>query len=201
MRFLRLLLLGPVTLVVSGCLVAPEIMIAADIVSAAIKAGTDYAEKNRPTPEQRWEKAGIDRLERRAQRGDVEAQYELGLIHQRAQSGRARHWVCRAANNGLARAQAHMGHWYNEDRKLEDIWPFIDIRPDNTKAFVWYSLAESNGDMISPSYRERLEKTAMSTQELTDARARLGGWTPENCGLFTAVASSGSGPQADAAAR
>lgn len=200
-KLLRLLLLAPLTFVISGCLVAPQIMIAADVVSAAMKAGAYYAEKNKPTTEERWELARMDRLERRAQDGDVEAQYELGLIHQRAQSARARHWVCRAANNGLARAQAHMGHWYNEDRNREDIWPFIDIRPDNKTAFVWYSLAESNGDLISFSYRERLEKNVMSAEELSIARARLNDWAPENCGWFTAVASSAPESQTEAAAR
>lgn len=201
MKLLRLLLIAPLSLAVSGCLVAPQIMIAADVVSAAMKAGVDYAEKNKPTPDQMWLKASIDRLERRAHGGDVAAQYELGLIYQRIKSGRARHWVCRAANNGLPRAQAHMGHWYNEDRKREDIWPFIDIRPDNTKAYLWYSLAESSGDLISMSYRERLEKNVMSAEELADARARLGEREPDNCGLFTAVASSDSSTQGAAAGR
>ena len=200
-KLLRLLLLAPFVCVISGCLVAPQIMIAADVVSAAMKAGVHYAEKNKPTTEERWEEARIDRLERRAQDGDIEAQYELGLIYQRAKSGRAKHWVCRAANNGLARAQAHMGHWYNEDRKREDIWPFIDIRPNNETAFVWYSLAESNGDLISFSYRERLEKNVMSAEELMVARARLDDWQPENCGWFTAVASTTPGPPTEGAAR
>ena len=198
MRLLRLITLLPLTLAVSGCLVAPPIMIAADVVSAAMKASIDYAEKNKPTSEQLWEKARIDRLQRRAQSGDVEAQYEMGLIHQAAQSSGARHWVCLAANSGLARAQAHMGHWYNEDRKREDLWPFIDIRPDNKKAFVWYSLAESNGDVMSLNYRNRMVKNAMTTGDLDQARMHLTEWAPEQCGGFTAVA---GGQPAAAAAR
>jgi len=196
----RLALLLPITFAISGCLIAPPIMIAADIMSAAVKAGVNHAEKNKPTSEQRWEKARVDRLERRADGGDVEAQYELGLVYQVAQSAQARHWVCRAANNGLARAQVHMGHWYNEDRKHEDIWPFIDISPNNKKAFVWYSLAESNGDLISFSYRERLEQDGMSAEDLAEARTGLTQWAPEYCGLFTAAA-GGRSQQADAATR
>ncbi len=198
MRLLRLIIVLPLTLAVSGCLVAPPILIAADVVSAAMKAGVDYAEKNKPTSKQLWEEARVDRLQRRAQSGDVEAQYELGLVHQAAQSGGARHWVCRAANSGLARAQAHMGHWYNEDRKREDLWPFIDIRPDNKKAFVWYSLAESNGDVMSLNYRNRIMNNAMTTGDLDEARVRLTEWAPEQCGGFTAVA---GGRPAEAAAR
>ena len=94
-----------------------------------------------------------------------------------------------------------MGHWYNEDRNREDIWPFIDIRPDNKKAYVWYSLAESNGDLISLSYRERLERKVLRPDELAQARAELEEWTPESCGLFTAVASTTTAPPSDARKR
>lgn len=181
-------------LATSGCLIAPEIMIAADVVSAAMKAGVDYAEKSKPTPEQRWEQAKVERLERRALGGDVEAQYEMGLVLQAAHSAKAKQWICRAANNGLARAQAHMGHWYNEDRNREDIWPFIDIRPDNREAFVWYSLAEVNGDAMSVSYRDRLEKNAMDSAQVVDARGRLAEWSPGYCGSFSATTASAAAP-------
>ncbi|MDX1515134.1 MAG: hypothetical protein R3174_15460, partial [Gammaproteobacteria bacterium] len=75
LRLAALLLLAPVTLSLGGCLVAPPVLIAADVVSAAVKAGVEYAENNKPTTEERWELARIDRLERRAEKGDVEAQY------------------------------------------------------------------------------------------------------------------------------
>ena len=174
-------------LTLSGCLVAPPVMIAADVMSAAIKAGADYAEKNKPTPEERWEQSKLDRLTRRADDGDLDAQYQLGLVHQAASSGRAKVWVCRAANNGLARAQAHMGHWYNEDRKQEDLWPFIDIRPDNRDAFVWYSLAEANGDMFAGNFRENLSHESMSPDELAEAQNRLSRWEPVYCGFLAST--------------
>jgi TPR repeat protein len=180
----------------SGCLVSPPVMIAVDVLAAAVKAGADYAEKNKPTPEERWEQSKLDRLTRRANDGDLDAQYELGLIHQAASSGKAKMWVCRAANNGLARAQTHMGHWYNEDRKQEDLWPFIDIRPDNREAFVWYSLAEANGNIFAGNFRNNLESESMSSDEIAKARNLLSRWKPAYCGFFAST----SRPSADGVA-
>jgi len=183
----------------SGCLFPPPVMIAADVMTAAIKAGADYAEKNKPTDEERWEQSKLDRLTRRANEGDLDAQYELGLVHQAASSGKAKNWVCRAANNGLARAQAHMGHWYNEDRRQEDLWPFIDIRPDNREAFVWYSLAEANGDVFASNFRQNLAHQSMSPDDVAEAQDRLSRWKPAYCGFLAST----SRPTADgiAAAR
>ncbi len=187
MNRIRYLLALSFVLSSSGCLVSPPVMIAADVMTAAIKAGAHYAEKNKPTPEERWEQSKLDRLTRRANDGDLDAQYQLGLVHQAASSGKAKLWVCRAANNGLARAQAHMGHWYNEDRKQEDLWPFIDIRPDNRDAFVWYSLAEANGDSFAGNFREILSDESLSPDDLAEARNRLSRWRPTYCGFLAST--------------
>ncbi len=196
MKRIRYLLALSFVLSSSGCLVSPPVMIAVDVLTAAVKAGADYAEKNKPTPEERWQQSKLDRLTRRANDGDLDAQYELGLIHQAASSGKAKMWVCRAANNGLARAQTHMGHWYNEDRKQEDLWPFIDIRPDNREAFVWYSLAEANGNIFASNFRNNLESESMSSDEIAKARNLLSRWKPAYCGFIAST----SRPTADGVA-
>ncbi len=196
MKRIRYLLALSFVLSSSGCLISPPVMIAADVLTAAVKAGVDYAEKNKPTPEERWQQSKLDRLTRRANDGDLDAQYELGLIHQAASSGKAKIWVCRAANNGLARAQTHMGHWYNEDRKQEDLWPFIDIRPDNREAFVWYSLAEANGNIFAGNFRNNLESESMSSDDIVKARNLLSRWKPAYCGFLAST----SPPTADGVA-
>lgn len=178
----------------SGC-GGPETMIASSILSAAIRTTIEQAAKNQPTPEQLWHEAQVAQLERRALAGDTEAQFQMGTYFLLLQEPVAQQWICAAANGGHPRAQLQFGHWYNEDRAREDLFPFIRVSPDNAAAYMWYDLAAANGEPRAPHFRDSLIYAGMPVTQLEQGRARVASWTPQPCDgppLRTASVSSGS---------
>lgn len=165
----------------SGCM-GPEVMIATNIASAALKAGVEYAEKNKPTPEQAWRAAKRGHLEARGEAGDKDAQFALARLYQRREHGTAQYWMCEAANSGHPQARMQLGHWYNEDRLSEDPWPYIGIRPDNRQAYLWYRLAEASGEPGGALFSGRLAGSGLTEPELRAAREMVEAWTPGGCG-------------------
>lgn len=181
----------PLLVALGGCM-GPPVMLAADVVQAAVKASIEYADRHRPTPRQAWIQENVDRLREAAVAGDPRAQFRLGLYYEGVRQPEAERWVCRAANQGFARAQAEMGHWYNEDRRREDLWPFIGLSPDDRLAYMWYSLAVANGDRNADHFRERLRDGRMSPSQLAAARALVVAWQPGGCGWTSTAASTPS---------
>lgn len=166
----------------------PETMIASSIISAAVKTTIEQAEKNRPSPEQLWHEAQVERLERLADSGDTEAQFQLGTYLLMLGDPAAQQWICAAANRGHARAQLQYGHWFNEDRAREDLFPFITITPDNADAYMWYDLATRNGEPRAAHFRDNLIYAGMSAAKLDTGRMRAANWSPQPCpsGFITA---------------
>lgn len=150
-------------------------------MSAAIQTAAEQAEKNRPTPEQLWQAAQFEKLEREAHAGSPEAQYRLGTYYIQAQESTAQTWICAAANQGHARAQLQYGHWFNEDRTREDLFPFISITPNNSDAYLWYALATQNGEPRAAHFRDSLIYGGIQTVKLDQARARLENWSAQDC--------------------
>ena len=165
----------------------PEIMLASNLAQAAVRTAMEYNEANAPTPEELWEQEQRELLESRAARGDLAAHYELGRVAARKEQRDAEHWICMAANKGHPKSLLQMGHWYNEDRDDEDLWPYIAISPDNRKAWVYYSLAAERGELMGAAYRDALAQGAMSESELRVAELRLAGWKPVTCPYVVAV--------------
>ncbi len=165
----------------------PEVMIASNLAQAAIRTAIDYNEANAPTPDELWEREQLALLESRAERGDLEAHYELGRAAARKEQRDAEHWICVAANRGHPKSLLQMGHWYNEDRDEEDQWPYIAISPDNRKAWVYYSLAAERGEPVGAAYRDALADRAMNETELRAAEQRLAAWKPVTCPYVVAV--------------
>jgi len=165
----------------------PGVMIASNLAQAAVRTAIDYNEENAPTAQEMWEAEQIALLADRADRGDVEANYTLGRLFSAKERRDAEHWMCQAANKGHAKALLQMGHWYNEDRAREDLWPYIDIAPDNRDAWVYYSLAARRGEVIGDTYRETLVESGMSEQQLRAAEQRLAAWKPVTCPYVAAV--------------
>ena len=165
---------------VAGC-GGPETMIASSIISAAVRTTIEQAAKNRPTPEQLWHEAQVAQLERRAIAGDVEAQFQIGTYYLVLQEPVSQQWICTAANGGHAKAQLQYGHWFNEDRAREDLFPFINISPDNAMAYMWYDLAAANGEPRAPHFRDNLIYGGMPVAQLDRGRARVANWTPQPC--------------------
>jgi len=164
-----------------GCF-DPGSMILSSVASAALRTAIDQAEKNRPTPEQMWHEAQVASLERQAIAGDVEAQFQIGTYYLLLQEPAAEQWICEAASRGHAKAQLQYGHWFNEDRHREDLFPFIAIAPDNATAYLWYSLSASNGEPRAPHFRDSLRYSGLAAASVQQADMRLAGWAPGPCG-------------------
>ena len=168
----------------SGC-VDPVSIVASSVLSAAFKTAVEQAEKNRPTPEDRWHEMQLSVLEREARGGTAESQFRLGTYYIQTQESKAEVWICAAANQGHARAQLQYGHWFNEDRAREDLFPFINITPNNADAFLWYALAAQNGEPRASHFRDSLIYGGIQTVKLDQARARLANWSSQDCGSPT----------------
>ena len=164
----------------AGC-VDPVSMVASSVLSAAIKTAVEQAEKNQPTPDELWQEAQFAKLEREARAGAPEAQYRLGTYYIQTQESTAQTWICAAANQGHARAQLQYGHWFNEDRAREDLFPFINITPNNSDAYLWYALAAQNGEPRASHFRDSLIYGGIQTNKLDQARARLENWLAQDC--------------------
>ena len=167
-------------------------MIASSLLSAAVKTAIEQAEKNRPSPEQLWHEAQLGRLERLAAGGDTEAQFQLGTYYLMLGDPASQQWICAAANRGHARAQLQYGHWFNEDRAREDLFPFITITPNNADAYMWYDLATRNGEPRAAHFRDNLIYAGMTAEKLDIGRERADSWLPEPCpsGFITAAVRS-----------
>ncbi len=159
----------------------PETMIASSILSAAIKTTIEQSIRNQPTPEELWHEVQFAQLERRALTGDTDAQFQLGQYYLQRQEATAQQWICAAANAGHPRAQVQYGHWFNEDRAREDLFPFIAITPNNATAYMWYDLAAANGEPRASHFRDNLIYAGMPVTQLEQGRARVASWTPQPC--------------------
>lgn len=75
-------------------------------------------------------------LELKAQNGDIESQYQLGVkLHEERKYKEAAIWFENAANQGHARSQSNMGLYYNS----------ILQPKDEKKAFYWFSKSAAQG--------------------------------------------------------
>ncbi len=179
-------------LALAGC-VDPGSMIVSSVASAALRTAIEQAQKNRPTPEQMWHDAQVASLERQALSGDVESQFQIGTYYLLLQEPVAERWICEAASRGHATAQLQYGHWFNEDRHREDLFPFIPIAPDNATAYMWYSLAARNGDPRAPHFRDSVRFAGLEQARVQQADLRLAGWAPGPCGSTPPLTTAWSG--------
>ena len=119
----------------------------------------------------------IERMQRadwwqKAEQGDTEAQYQLGLSYccgfgpGRTQTI-ARDWLCRAALQGHPGAQFQLGQLFG--------FRSTTHRPMSLPAYqdyahFWYSLAATQGNQLADNYRVAIEQD-MSAQQLQRSRA------------------------------
>ncbi len=160
----------------------PLSMVASSVLSAAIRTGIETAQKNRADPEKLWQQAQLAQVEQHAINGSVEAQFQLGIYYLLRQQPGAAGWICHAANQGHAKAQLQYGHLFNEDRKHDDLFPFISITPDNIQAFMWYSLSANKGEPRGLLFRDSLKQSGLNSQRLHSALAAVENWKPAPCG-------------------
>lgn len=109
-----------------------------------------------------WDLAATQRAQWKelAKKGDVEAEYQLGLADccgfgpGRIQTT-ARHWLCEAALQGHAGAQFQLGQLFGfrmtKNRPMS-LPPYADY------AHFWYSLAAAQGYELANAYRYAIEQ-------------------------------------------
>ena len=113
----------------------------------------------------------IARLGRLADRGDADAQWQLGVRYHNGEEvahddTQAVMWFFRAAEQGHALAQATLGAYY---------WAGRGVPQDLSKAYFWSTLALAQGDENS---RSRLEGLAsqMTKSQVSSARQQAELW-------------------------
>jgi len=171
-----------------GACADPLSMVASSVLSAAVQTGIETAQKNRADPEKLWQQAQLAQVEQQAIGGDPNAQFQLGIYYLLRREPGAAGWICLAANQGHARAQLQYGHLFNEDRKHDDLFPFIAITPDNVQAFLWYSLSASNGSARARLFRDSLKQNRLNSRQLHKALAAIENWHPTSCSSTRSLA-------------
>lgn len=106
-----------------------------------------------------------------ADRGDAEAQWQLGTLYHTGdglpQNDRqAVEWFQRSANQGYAQALRALGSAY---------WGGRGVKQDNTEAYAWFALALAQGDQESKSLLEGLA-TQMTQSQVATARQQAEAW-------------------------
>jgi len=153
------------------------------VVNAAGTAAQESAEerrRNRPTSavvEEAAEKA----LRYLASKGDPGAEYRLGILLIERHDAQALDWICRAANQRYPKAQLMLGHWFEESRLELDSWPFISISPDNSRAYMWYRLAEYGGERMARFFREDLVRSGLAPEAIVSGEEMAKKWQSGWC--------------------
>jgi TPR repeat protein len=94
-----------------------------------------------------------------AELGDVEAQYNLGVMYDEGTSveqdfGKAAEWYRKAADQGFMEAQYNLGMMYYHGQ---------GVRRDHEEAARWLQLAADHGDSEAAELLQRIRKQAAST--------------------------------------
>jgi TPR repeat protein len=106
-----------------------------------------------------------DELERRAERGEPEAQNELGVIYAdraRRDEAKAVEWYRNAAEQGLAEAQYNLGVMYRDGR---------GVAGDPITGYAWLSIAAKAGFVPASDALSKLRR-AMSRSDIAVAERR-----------------------------
>ncbi len=105
-----------------------------------------------------------------ALKGDPDAQNNLAVLLQQGQWGRdaaeADKWYRRAADQNHAKAQYNLGYMYRDGR---------GVPQDFAEAYVWFSLAASNGIQRSAMLRDSAARM-MTAEQMEEAERRAAEW-------------------------
>jgi len=110
-------------------------------------------------------------LQKRAERGDAEAQFMLGTLYRNGDGvlqndKQAVEWFQRAANQGYVRALSALGSSY---------WAGRGVPQDYSQAYFWYQLALAEGDQNSKSLLEGLS-TQLTREQVANVRLQAEAW-------------------------
>ena len=105
-------------------------------------------------------------VKRRAEEGDVEAMYEVGLM-----TDLEARWVlhCPAAHQGHANAQYSMADYYR--------YGWGGVEKNIIKSYVWLTLSLKGGDPRAAGARDRTERD-MTADQIAEAESLLAKWKP-----------------------
>jgi TPR repeat protein len=121
------------------------------------------------------------------EQGDADVAY---LVYTRMRKGegvsaQGWHWLCRAADAGIADARREVGYWHRTDRWARaDEGTRAELRqagfePDDVRAYMWYTLA-GDGEISSPRVPERLIRNTTPTG-VARAQQMAREWKPGAC--------------------
>ena len=117
----------------------------------------------------------VDTLRMKAERGDPEAEYKLGLAYDVGVGapqdlGQAAAWYERAAEQGHAGAQFSLGLMYGNGR---------GVPQDLVRAHVWLNLAAAASQPRARSERDLVAKK-MTRQQIAEAVRQARAWEPKS---------------------
>ena len=93
------------------------------------------------------EKMSVAALQKSAEKGNVKAQYILGVRYLTGEGipedrNKASEWIHKAAEGGYIDAQYNLGVWYYEDKQS-----YRFVSQSNARAFEWIQKAAKQGDI------------------------------------------------------
>ena len=97
-----------------------------------------------------------------AGKGDADALFRRGHLYINSDVGKAFYWWDEAAKQGHSGARYHMGLVYNAG---------FDVELDLITAYVWYSVAATQGNVDAQAAKEQMEWVYMSRERIPEAVA------------------------------
>ncbi len=140
------------------------------------------APQNRAVPTMNMDKQQREALRQRAEQGDADAQYQLGMSYccgygpGRTET-QARAWLCRAAAQGHVEAQFQLGQVYG----LRTTTLLMRTTQYPVYAHYWYSRAAAQGHGLASGYRDALAQD-LSPRQLERSDAWLNNLGSVACG-------------------
>lgn len=122
---------------------------------------------------------GRPSLRERAEKGDAEAQFNLGKNYEAGRGGlkrdyaEAANWYRRSADQGDPYAQASLGILYRFGK---------GVPQDNTQAYMWFSLAASQttgGEQETIAEMRESAAAHMTSEQIKEAQQLAREWKPK----------------------
>ena len=110
--------------------------------------------------------AALKEFRRSAEKGNLEAQFSLGRMHNKGEGVRRSHreaakWFRRAAERGHPAAQLHLGVLYATGN---------GVIQNYVLAHMWFNLSSANGEKGAAQARERVEEPMTSPEVAEEQR-------------------------------
>lgn len=121
--------------------------------------------------DQRTPAKSLSDLQKRAEQGDAEAQWQMGVRYHDGEGvpqsdAQAMQWFQRAAEQGHVDAQSHLGAYY---------WAGRGVPKDLSQSYFWSRIAMAQGDEISKARVEGLS-SQMTRAQVSAARQQAEVW-------------------------